>query len=256
MDASLLAWAVLRFAGSLGRRSVEVARDKIISDLELRTYKAAKSTLYPLIVGSPNKDGIILPRSMMIDEPILTIGSAPNAHLRHPSFPYVWGHIVRADNAFLIHQVAETSTLLRVDGQPMPRHYLQQGDLFAIGGVPMIFGQSSRRAIESFSPDIARASGTYGLASPVETPTNPPLPLLEVAIPSGSTIGTVKWFNSEKGYGFISVDGSADVFLHYTAIIMPGYRNVEEGQRVMLRIIPGPKGPQAEDVRPLSGGYY
>ena len=65
--------------------------------------------------------------------------------------------------------------------------------------------------------------------------------------------GTVKWFNAEKGFGFITVDaeGSApqDVFVHYRAISMPGFRTLEEGQRVEFEIAEGAKGPQAEDVR-------
>ena len=55
--------------------------------------------------------------------------------------------------------------------------------------------------------------------------------------------GTVKWFNSEKGYGFIAVDGGADVFVHYSAIQMDGYRSLEEGQRVEFEISQGQKGP-------------
>jgi CspA family cold shock protein len=62
--------------------------------------------------------------------------------------------------------------------------------------------------------------------------------------------GTVKWFNAEKGFGFISVDdGSGDVFVHFTAIQADGYRSLEENQRVEFDITRGPKGPQAESVR-------
>lgn len=61
--------------------------------------------------------------------------------------------------------------------------------------------------------------------------------------------GTVKWFNAEKGYGFIAVDGGADVFVHYSAIQMDGYRTLEEGQRVEFEISQGQKGPQADMVR-------
>jgi CspA family cold shock protein len=63
--------------------------------------------------------------------------------------------------------------------------------------------------------------------------------------------GTVKWFNSEKGYGFISqADGGADVFVHFSAIQMDGYRSLEENQAVQFDVVAGPKGPQAENVRP------
>jgi CspA family cold shock protein len=62
--------------------------------------------------------------------------------------------------------------------------------------------------------------------------------------------GTVKWFNSEKGYGFISQpDGGADVFVHHTAIQMNGYRVLEEGQSVEFEVEQGPKGLMAKDVR-------
>jgi CspA family cold shock protein len=64
--------------------------------------------------------------------------------------------------------------------------------------------------------------------------------------------GTVKWFNAEKGFGFITVDdGGQDVFVHYSAIDMTGYKVLEEGQAVTFEVGAGPKGPQAESVRPL-----
>jgi cold shock protein len=65
-------------------------------------------------------------------------------------------------------------------------------------------------------------------------------------------VGTVKWFNSEKGYGFITPDGGGnDVFAHFSAIAMSGYRSLEENQRVEFEITQGPKGPQAENIRPV-----
>ena len=64
--------------------------------------------------------------------------------------------------------------------------------------------------------------------------------------------GTVKWFKSDKGYGFITPDdGSADVFVHFSAIESSGYRSLEENQKVEFSVTQGPKGPQAEQVRPL-----
>lgn len=65
--------------------------------------------------------------------------------------------------------------------------------------------------------------------------------------------GTVKWFNSEKGYGFIAIDGGqGDVFVHFSAIEMDGYRSLDDGQRVEFEIAQGQKGPQAERVRLLA----
>jgi CspA family cold shock protein len=64
--------------------------------------------------------------------------------------------------------------------------------------------------------------------------------------------GTVKWFNAEKGYGFIEQDGGGpDVFVHYSAIGGNGYRSLEENQRVEFEVSQGQKGPQADDVRAL-----
>ncbi|MGB9377643.1 MAG: cold-shock protein [Geodermatophilaceae bacterium] len=64
--------------------------------------------------------------------------------------------------------------------------------------------------------------------------------------------GTVKWFNAEKGFGFIAVDGGgADVFVHYSNIQADGYRSLEENQRVEFEVTQGQKGPQAEAVRPV-----
>jgi CspA family cold shock protein len=65
--------------------------------------------------------------------------------------------------------------------------------------------------------------------------------------------GTVKWFNADKGFGFITPeDGSADVFVHFSAIAGEGYKNLEEGQKVEFEVTQGPKGPQASTVKPAS----
>jgi CspA family cold shock protein len=64
--------------------------------------------------------------------------------------------------------------------------------------------------------------------------------------------GTVKWFNAEKGYGFIAPDeGGSDVFVHFSAIQTTGYRSLEEGQKVEFEITKGQKGDAAADVRPI-----
>jgi CspA family cold shock protein len=60
--------------------------------------------------------------------------------------------------------------------------------------------------------------------------------------------GKVKWFNNEKGYGFIEVEGGDDVFVHFTAIQGEGYKSLEEGQAVSFEIVEGNRGPQAANV--------
>lgn len=66
------------------------------------------------------------------------------------------------------------------------------------------------------------------------------------------TTGTVKWFNAEKGFGFISPDdGGPDVFAHFSAIDASGYRSLDENQKVEFDVTQGPKGPQAANIRPL-----
>ena len=63
--------------------------------------------------------------------------------------------------------------------------------------------------------------------------------------------GTVKWFNNDKGYGFISQSDGEDVFVHFSAIQTDGYKSLEEGQAVEFEVTQGPKGKQASNVRPL-----
>ena len=65
-------------------------------------------------------------------------------------------------------------------------------------------------------------------------------------------IGTVKWFNGSKGYGFIEQESGEDIFVHYSAIASDGYRNLEEGQRVEFSIEQSPKGLQAANVVPVN----
>lgn len=69
------------------------------------------------------------------------------------------------------------------------------------------------------------------------------------------TTGTVKWFNDAKGFGFIKPDdGTDDVFAHFSAIQMDGFRSLKEGQRVQFEVIAGPKGKQASNIQSSAGG--
>ncbi len=66
------------------------------------------------------------------------------------------------------------------------------------------------------------------------------------------TIGTVKWFNGEKGFGFITQESGPDVFVHFSAISGTGYRNLQENDKVEFEVTTGPKGPQAQNVRVIN----
>jgi len=68
---------------------------------------------------------------------------------------------------------------------------------------------------------------------------------------SNTVEGTVKWFNDEKGFGFIEQEGGKDVFVHYSAISGDGRKTLSDGQRVTMEVTQGQKGPQAENVVPL-----
>ncbi|MDO4961746.1 MAG: cold shock domain-containing protein [Eubacteriales bacterium] len=63
--------------------------------------------------------------------------------------------------------------------------------------------------------------------------------------------GTVKWFNNQKGYGFISTDEGKDVFVHYSGLVMEGFKTLEDGQAVEFDIVDGEKGPQATNVKKI-----
>ncbi len=64
--------------------------------------------------------------------------------------------------------------------------------------------------------------------------------------------GSVKWFNNTKGYGFLGRDGGADVFIHFSAIAMEGYKSLQEGDQVEFEIVQGQKGPQAANVTKIN----
>ena len=64
--------------------------------------------------------------------------------------------------------------------------------------------------------------------------------------------GTVKWFNESKGFGFLSQEGGADVFVHHSEIRADGYRTLDEGQKVQFEVVDSPKGPRAANVTPVA----
>jgi cold shock protein len=63
--------------------------------------------------------------------------------------------------------------------------------------------------------------------------------------------GTVKWFNADKGFGFITQENGPDVFVHYSAIASTGYRALDEGDQIEFEVVQGPKGPQAQSVKKI-----
>ena len=71
---------------------------------------------------------------------------------------------------------------------------------------------------------------------------------LEVDMAGERISGTVKWFNDDKGFGFIEQEGGQDVFVHHSAIQMEGFKTLKEGQKVSMEVTQGQKGPQAENV--------
>ena len=100
------------------------------------------------------------------------------------------------------------------------------------------------RAYDHFATEAEPATvGSRSAEGPPQAPSAPPKGAPHVAT------GTVKWFNNEKGYGFIAREGEPDVFVHFSAIEGSGYRSLEEGQRVEFVVGPGKKGPEAKAVR-------
>jgi cold shock protein len=69
---------------------------------------------------------------------------------------------------------------------------------------------------------------------------------------SAMASGTVKWFNEQKGFGFITQDNGPDVFVHYSAIEETGFKSLNEGDQVQFEVVPGPKGPQAKSVKKVT----
>ncbi len=70
------------------------------------------------------------------------------------------------------------------------------------------------------------------------------------------SVGTVKWFNDAKGFGFIELEeGGPDVFVHFSAITMEGFRTLKQGSKVSFELVQGPKGNLAQNIRPLATQY-
>jgi cold shock protein len=101
--------------------------------------------------------------------------------------------------------------------------------------------------VPSRSHRFATAPLTFSIGIPTTTLTS--VGEQQGATQDMATTGTVKWFNAEKGYGFIAIEGRDDVFVHFSAIQGDGYRTLDEGQRVEFDIAPGRKGEEAQNVR-------
>ena len=124
-----------------------------------------------------------------------------------------------------------------------PRGSIDQSPFFA-QRLPPTFVESAAALTSVVERERADGSVGYGCPSRSDGPgRNREM--------SNVTTGTVKFFNAEKGFGFISRDGGDDVFVHYSNIAGAGYKNLEEGQKVEFDVAPGRKGEQAENVRPV-----
>ena len=109
------------------------------------------------------------------------------------------------------------------------------------------------------APRCPRAADIASRPSPLHTrpvrrlPHAPRTHTIQDEVSTAMQYGTVKWFNDAKGFGFIAPeDGSADVFVHYSAIDSKGFRSLQEGQRVSYEVQQGPKGAQAAGVQPVT----
>src|SRR5262245_29059624 len=112
----------------------------------------------------------------------------------------------------------------------------------------------NHRAVLAFWTSAARCSTRIG-SCPPSSSSSRSVPERdhdnERIVSNIMTTGTVKWFNSEKGFGFIARESGDDVFVHFSAIQGDGYRSLEEGQRVEFDVAPGRKGEEAQNVRPI-----
>ena len=100
---------------------------------------------------------------------------------------------------------------------------------------------------------IARRAGAFAYSGPCAGAQPGRTHTIQDEVSIAMQYGTVKWFNDAKGFGFIAPeDGSADVFVHYSAIASKGFRSLQEGQRVSYEVTQGPKGAQAAGVEPAA----
>jgi cold shock protein len=162
-----------------------------------------------------------------------------------------------------VHSWTLTSlTLLALELRSPLRQWLPRKQL-ACTAMVVLGGMGGRRVVTS--------SGYSAIVRPAEVQVLPRNPQVELSpchrrqrragvgryLQDGGgrdknmTVGTVKWFNADKGYGFIAPESGEDVFVHFSAIQSAGYRSLEEGQAVEFDVTSGPKGPQAANVRPL-----
>jgi CspA family cold shock protein len=120
------------------------------------------------------------------------------------------------------------------------------------GPAPRFLDSIKKKGNMNSRAATAQSHGDEGVSACKGTTRNPGSVALQEGIRIMAT-GTVKWFNASKGYGFISPNsGGDDVFAHFSAIEMQGYKTLKEGQNVEFEIQEGPKGPQAAHIRALS----
>jgi cold shock protein len=162
---------------------------------------------------------------------------APTLAPTPPAMICQWAWVEYTDQvSFGRHVAARATTPVRPSLSSLPLGGQCPGDSVRPSEIPVRFAPSSHRMDTEHVSRLPVAD--TGSAGWITKETN-----------NMATQGTVKWFNSEKGFGFIQREGGDDVFVHFSAIQGDGYRSLEDGQRVEFDVAPGRKGEEAQNVR-------